>query len=441
MAEDIIIDATQYTNLVTTYSEKNNIDNIKGTEYRITGTELIDFTFADNNPYVDESGLMTINYVQHNDNDTTPTYSFAGINDSAFPFDNLSWDYDQASHVVNDLYGTRTTSNLRTENYVLQGTLHASTTEVIQDINSIAASCTIKYNSYHFHTGQPDQQIITQTNMNRNTQNPVFEIIRTQQYQVNKQQNMDGEWETTEQTVENSSIPYQQSTYTYQSPTGVIYSYVRELKYQPALCELSKPRVTVSDSGTSVDVDYKITIWFGATDVVIAEWGVFTQAKFYDYYLDNIVEIQFQVQGKSIQTEENEFKYGDGQYKEYELETNELMQYMEGQDYTTRQSYITSEKMLDQTQINRMIVSFDLLDCSKIVDYVVREGSDTEEPVVMKRFLDTGDLIKLKDQNDNFIGQYYDDNGTLVTPYFEIISYHGRWDGTFHVEIVCKQKL
>ena len=43
MAKDIIIDASQYTNLQTTYSEKNNIDNIKGTEYRVTGIETIDF--------------------------------------------------------------------------------------------------------------------------------------------------------------------------------------------------------------------------------------------------------------------------------------------------------------------------------------------------------------------------------------------------------------
>ena len=38
---DIIIDATQYKNLKITYSEKNNIDNIKGTEYRVLGTEVI----------------------------------------------------------------------------------------------------------------------------------------------------------------------------------------------------------------------------------------------------------------------------------------------------------------------------------------------------------------------------------------------------------------
>ena len=171
------------------------------------------------------------------------------------------------------------------------------------------------------------------------------------------------------------------------------------------------------------------------------QWGLFGVYDTIDAYLDNATSIQFKVQGKSIQTEENNFKYGDGQYKEYELETNELMQYEKDQPINTRQSYITSEEMLDRTQINRMIVSFDLLDCDKIVEDILVPATETTPAVTANRYLEVGDLIKLRDQNGDFIGQYYDDTGNLVIPYFEIISYHGRWDGTFHVEIVCKQKL
>ena len=440
MAKDIIIDASQYTNLQTTYSEKNNIDNIKGTEYRVTGIETIDFSFDANDPYIDENGLMTINYVEHNDNDPTPTYSFSGINNSAFPFDNLTWDWDNGSFSAPSLYGGDLYAYLRTENYVLSGTLKAYTSEVIQDPNSIAGSCEITYNSYH-KDGSANNQIFPANIIGRSTQNPVFEIIRTPENQTNRNQDVDGQWQTETQTTEGGSIPYQQSTFTYQSPTGIAYSYKHALEYQPALCELSTPRVTTSDSGTEVEIDYKITIWFGSSDAVYVQWGLFGVYDTIDAYLDNATSIQFKVQGKSIQTEENNFKYGDGQYKEYELETNELMQYEKDQPINTRQSYITSEEMLDRTQINRMIVSFDLLDCDKIVEDILVPATETTPAVTANRYLEVGDLIKLRDQNGDFIGQYYDDTGNLVIPYFEIISYHGRWDGTFHVEIVCKQKL
>lgn len=437
---DIIIDATQYTNLKTTYSEKNNIDNVKGTEYRVTGIETVDFEFANDDPYIDETGLMTINYVQHENDDSTPSYSFAGINESAFPFDNLTWDWDNGAYSATSLYSGKLYAYLRTENYVLSGTLRAHTSETIQDINSISASCDITYNSYH-QDGDANNQIFPLSIIGRSTQNPVFEIIRKPENQTNVYQDQDGQTQIQTQTAEGTSIPYQQSTFTYQSPVGLVYSYSYALKYQPSLCEFSKPRVTTSDSGTEVEVDYKITIWFGSSDAVYVQWGIFGLYDVIDAYLDNATSIQFKVQGKTIQTEENNFKYGDGQYKEYELETNELMQYEKNQEVSTRQSYISSQRMLDKTQLNRMILSFDLLDCNKIVDDKVIPSTETNPEIKIKRYLEVGDLIKIKDQNGDFIGQYYDDSGNLVIPYFEIISYHGRWDGTFHVEIVCKQKF
>ena len=116
------------------------------------------------------------------------------------------------------------------------------------------------------------------------------------------------------------------------------------------------------------------------------------------------------------------------------------MQYEENAPYNIRQSYLSSQKILDGASKNRMIVSFDLLNCTP--RQFEQNGTDINGvPTYETRQLKTGDLIKLKDPNNNFLGEYYDDSGNLIIPYFEIISYHGRWDGAFHAEIICKQKL
>lgn len=436
---DIVIDASQYTNFKTVYSEKNNIDNINGIEYRVTGTKVVDFSFPNNNEYINENGEMNIEYVEHNDNDPMPEYSFSKINNYSFPYDRIEQLIDFGTNDTIGIYGNQK-SYLREENYVISGTFRAYTTEAIQDINNISVSCEITYNTYRKEIRNPDEQLIL-NNYSNMTLDPSFEVIRTPSNQVNKNE-VDGTITTEIQTTQ-TALPQGTGQFLHRDPLGVFTPLFVDikLKYFPPICELSKPRVKVEGDQTVAEIDYRINLWNGYTDVLVVEYGLFGQANFYNYHLNNATKIKFKVQGNSIETAQNEFKYGDGQYKEYELESNELMQYEINQDYTTRQSYLSSQKMLEKNKINRMIVSFDLLKCDKIVAEIIKPSDSDSESITVKRFLNTGDLIKIKDQNDNYIGQYFDDNGNVITPYFEIISYHGIWDGSFHIEVVCKQQI
>ena len=430
------INATQYTNLQTTYSEKNNIDNIKGVEYKVNGTEVIDFQFQAGNNMVNEDGQINIGYTEHTDTGTTPTSSFDNINGNPISSNNLrfrqlgwrAFQGDDQGHWF-----------LRKEDYILKGTFRAYTTEVIQDIDTISVSCELTYNTYHYETSNPSNQILTLSNYTNMSTNPTYEVMRTPSNQVNVYEDTDGNMQTQTQTTETKITS---------SPSNIRWRVIGFLEngYEsagemPSILELSKPRIVSNDdSGVVVEIDYQISIWYAYNEILITQWGV-ANAHYFNYYLNNVTSVQFKVQANGISTTENQFKYGDGQYKEYELESNDLMQYEENQSYEDRQSYKTAQKMLDATQINRMIVSFDLLDLRKIVAETIRPADTNNEAVIINRYLNTGDLIKIKDQNDEYIGQYYDDSGNLVIPDFEIISYHGHWDGTFHVEVVCKQKL
>lgn len=447
MAKDIIIDGTQYTNLQTTYSEKNNIDNVKGKEYRILGTEIIDFNIQQDS-YIDSSGVVEIHYADHPDGTTISTPTFTGINSVEFPYDNLRLSFDTLEARL--LWGANVYA--RKEGLVLSGSFIATTESAIQDINSIAVTCQIDYNTYHrtIDTANPNDLLINQSNLRSNSkQNPVFEMIRTMEYLQNKTEN-EGETTINTQTTESALDTQYITSIAGLSPLGAIdqsidlSSSLGQFKVSTTT-PLSKLDTKVSvlastENETRVRVDYQVTIWVADTSGVSYEWLV-AKEYVYNYELLTANKLTFSVKANGISTESSDFSYGDGEYKEYQLDDNELMQYSKDQIVETKQSYKTSEKMLDQTQINRMIVSFDLLDCDKIVPVNIVNNEQTSETIGYYRYLTTGDLIKLRDQNGDFIGQYYDDSGNLVIPYFEIISYHGRWDGTFHVEIVCKQKF
>ena len=431
------INATQYTNLQTTYSEKNNIDNVKGVEYKVNGTDVIEFQFEDNNSIVDSNGKIEIGYVTHNDGDTTPTYSFESINGHSIPNNAINIGNIQGKAFDGDSQGNWF---IRKENYVINGTFRAYTTEVIQNIDDISVSCEITYNTYHYETHNPSEQILNISNNSSWTKDkPVYEIIRTPNNQQNTYEDAEGNIETQIQTTD-TALPGSIATIRTRI-VGMFEDWYASAGTINSIYKLSKPKIISNDeNGVTVEIDYTISIWDAHNEILITQWGV-GNAHFFNYYINNATSIQFKVQANGISTTENQFKYGDGQYKEYELESNDLMQYEENQSYEDRQSYKTAQKMLDATQINRMIVSFDLLDLRKIVAETVRPADTNNEAVIINRYLNTGDLIKIKDQNDEYIGQYYDDSGNLVIPDFEIISYHGHWDGTFHVEVVCKQKL
>ena len=158
------------------------------------------------------------------------------------------------------------------------------------------------------------------------------------------------------------------------------------------------------------------------------------------FYLDIVDSVEFTFQYKGINSTEKNFKYVAENSQSfatddpYELESNELMQYTIGQPQDEKISKITAEKIFDGTNINRQIVSFDLLNVQKY-DFDNGDGTQT------RRYLTSRDLIKIKDENDNWVGEYNDEEGNSVVPYFEIIQIENIWDGSFYKRITAKQVL
>lgn len=433
--EDIIINGTEYSNLQTTYSEKNNITNIYGKEYEVNGTEVSTFDIIEDD-YINANGEVIVEYYEHDDNiklSNIPSNYYpikrVGKEDSTLNLNNLggSYTYDIV-RLRSSLY------YMRQENIYITGKFRAITKNVIVDTNNISVSYNISYNEYleeynRVTIANPPQ--LFDTNNYRGTR-LLFEIIRSN----NNLKNKDESGNVYEQLTENR-IPSEPSKYIHK----VFWITTQEVQTGDgmSICQLSKPKIiSTNEDGTTVEINYKISIWFGShtwdsNETVVASTN-------YKNRLNTATKIKFTVQANTIKTTETDFSYGDELENQYELESNELMQYTQGQVYNTRQSYISSNKMLEKTFRHRIIVSFDLLNCVKRKFGQIDTDADGN-PIYEERMLKEGDLIKIKDVNDNFIGEYYDDNGNLVIPYFEIISYHGRWDGKFHVEVICKQVL
>lgn len=433
---DIIIESKDYKDLKTTYSEKNNINNVYGVEYQITDPSVTSFEILEDD-YIDSNGEMIVEYYEHNDN-----YNMSTLPELPYPIKRIGKKNGTANLGIKDnlvqsgsesYWQDKNPYYLRQENAVIQGSFKARTKQTILDFESISASCSISYYSYVNQFSEktlfPSQMF---ENNNYRSNKLLFETIRTNQYLQKDTDNNPLE------SIADNRIPSQNANFKMQ----IFGIEQRNLNMSDGLstCYLSKPRViSVDENGTTIEIDYTITVWFASNSALFNYYLILFDV-YHNRILNAVNKITFKVQANTIGTKQSDFSYGEKQENQYELETNELMQYEENAPYNIRQSYLSSQKILDGASKNRMIVSFDLLNCTP--RQFEQNGTDINGvPTYETRQLKTGDLIKLKDPNNNFLGEYYDDSGNLIIPYFEIISYHGRWDGAFHAEIICKQKL
>ena len=139
--------------------------------------------------------------------------------------------------------------------------------------------------------------------------------------------------------------------------------------------------------------------------------------------------INFKVRANTISVNENTFDYGNFDEEPYALESNEFLQYENGESVEDRMSYNVSQEIFEKTERNRMLVSFNLFRLDKL-DW---DGDGN------LRFIRSRDRIKIKDELGNYLGVYYDDSGNEIIPEFEVIRANGKWDGKFYKEIVAKQ--
>jgi hypothetical protein len=388
---DIILTGKDYNNFYTSFSDLNIIRKVNGNEYLIENTNLENLDINSSSS-ITSNGVVNINY------------PITGLVSLSF-----------SSAVTKNLFNS---GYCRKELVFLSGTFTAHTTSAIYDAKSLGVSVKVNYNKYK----KTSNSILT--NSNYKARALVYEAIRTSD-----------NLEQSNIIVENS-LPNQNTKITSHllGASFIITSY-NELSRDNT--QSIQPPIITSisvEDGTTIRVNYKILIWSGYD--IVNNYGITINN---ELHLDCANSITFGVQGNSITILKNEFEYAKENSQSfntdtpYELESNELMQYTLNENIIDRLSYKTAQDIFDKTYINTQLVTFDLLN---IKEYEFGSGENLET-----RKLQAKDLIKIKNENGEFVGIYTNENGEEVVPYFEIIKVENIWDGSFYKKITCKQKI
>lgn len=392
---DIVITGRDYANFSTTFSDLNIIRSATGGEYFVDGASAVSFNIEANS-IVNENGEV---YPEQHFVDGMPS-EFGGF----------------FAKTENRVFGAVSFS-FRKELGYLSGSIKAHTSDVIYDINSIGVDVQVQYNRYQ----KKANDILYKYNAYENTF--VYSLIYDGANLSDENKDLQAD-----NSLPNDPVRYWEKHY-----------------FQPKYSEfnldnkqyISKPRIlSVSEEGTTVQIDFKLLVWSGHNDVTEHILFIIENTLF----LDVATKITLSVKASTVETEENKFDYvsADSQSfntdEAYELESNELLQYTKDQPIEERMSYNLSSKIFDKTNINRQIVSFDLL---KVEKYTFIDNSGNE----ISRYLQSRDKIKIKDEKGQWLGTYNDANGNEVVPYFEVVKCENRWNGKFYKHIVCKQAI
>lgn len=394
--DDIVITGKDYVNFDTTYSDLNIIGNVKGEEYLINEARVSNFTILNGN----------LDFSNVEDFSTIPNIT------GNFLTSKKDWYWF-------DLF-------TRGENIYKTGKCVARTKTAIYNSNDISIIPKIKYKKYYVES----DKFSILNGKNYKSSKLVYEQIRQEKYAVeNTEDNYIFEIEKT--------LPFnlcsRTLTYPFNIKASISYPETSKQKYPISDIRI----VSVDESGTTIEFEYRMLIWRGY-NAIWADWlGFYANNDLHLYVADSI---DFQIQTNGVDVMANEFSYISENSQSfatddpYELESNELMQYTVEQTEDEKISKITAEKIFDGTNINRQIVTFDLLNVQKY-DFDNADGTQT------RRYLTSRDLIKIKDENDNWVGEYNDEEGIAVVPYFEIIQIENIWDGSFYKRITAKQVL
>lgn len=401
---DIVITGRDYANFNTTFSDLNIIRGANGGEYFIDGASSVAFTIQPNN-IVNENGEI---FPEQHFVDGAPT-EFGG-------FIAGSEKHDTIYNVQNRTY--------RKELGYISGEVIAHTSDVIYDINSISVDVAVEYDTYQASNTQFSGPIIYYDNAYANTF--VYSLIYDSQNLKQNESNVQ---------VENS-LPNKPAKISVYDLHNVINGSTNREYNLDNKQRISRPQIlSVSDEGTTIKFTFKLLVWSGFNEV-----SVYLVPTINNLLLNVAKKITLSINANTITTEENEFSYLSENSQSfntdepYELERNELFQYTKEQPIEERLSYAVANKIFDKTNINRQIVSFDLL---KIKKYGFVDGAGN----TTVRYLQSRDKIKIKDEKGQWLGAYNDASGNEVVPDFEVVKCENKWNGKFYKHIVCKQAI
>ena len=381
------ITAGDYANLQQTYSEKNIINQTNGSEYIISTAT--------------RSNLTDIHGASMSKPAKTVTIS---TRCDGKDFGKFKYDY---------FFGS-TEFYLRNEAIVTEGTLSIETDQIITNPNTISASWDIKYDHYY-----DDNYLLTS-----NDASSAYPIYKDIEIAANKQ-NTNGYLSATRILPENAA--YYEDT----SLIGGGKNYVGGMGLA-GWEGVNVPRVTkLANNNYKIDIDYRFATWWGYNVVKMRlAGGIYERTA--TLYVAR--QIDFTVSANVVEANEIEFGYksalplvGGAKGKNYEIASNEFLQTDENTNPSQRQSAIVSSEIFSKFDNDRMIVSFTLLNCEK---YEVNNE---------KRYLQAEDLIYIKDENGQYLGEDTDANGEIEPSIFEIVKTRPIWNGSFEMEVTCRQ--
>ena len=389
---DIIITGKDYSDLTLSNSNYNFVDNVSGEETKVEiSNSNLSFDGYEND-YINDSGISEILYYGGNGlrQFPMPIISINGkdinniVNNSTTPYVMLVPYYETYTDPFLNVY------KLRQESVLLSFDFTVKTTEILT--GNIQAKCVIDYDTYEDDTNYFRQYI--ENNYN-STNKLVYNFLRHSE--INK---------TSSSTNGYEGIPLSQTTYTSGNNIKISFGISKPL------LNITTRSIITDATGTTITFNITTDIWTGYSQY----FNISSRNKF---FLNVANKLNFTITASTINQKTREFSYGDGE-NIYELESNELLQYTDTTPTEDLLSYKISKKIMEEFESNKQVVSFTLLNCTNR--------------------LKPGDLIKIKDVNDEYLGQYYDSNGNIQISYFEVISYRPRWNGKYYAEVICRQK-
>ena len=377
------INSKDYNNLRTDYSDPNIIGRVQGSEFLIDDASVVNFYF-DGNPSITTKTITPIYTNQ------ITRFGEARIFLLGFPY-----------------------MFARSEVFFTSGYLSAEIDEVIYDKNSISIDYEIDYDTY-----KTSSRLIDGSNYNISVS--AFSSLRNN----NNLQNKDSGGNRTPQVLQNELYAHPKAVIDYAQfgfSTAKIDAYANFV-----LTQFNVENITVDNltGKTTVLIKYALPIWYG--------WNDYREQLFanrLDNWLNVVRTFGIKIRANTINVVESAFDYGNLNEEPYALESNEFLQYTNGEPIEDRMSYETAQEIFEKTERNRMLVSFNLFRLDKL-DW---DGDGN------LRYIRSRDRIKIKDELGNYLGAYYDDSGNEIIPEFEIIGANGKWDGKFYKEIIAKQ--
>lgn len=374
---DIKIYASDYTNLNETLSEKNIINTVYGKEYVVVSIEDTELNSQTINPQTVSKMFNATPYTNSNSKYNSAIYTY----------------YSKA---VAGLFSIQTDVDwARTETLFYSGNYEFTTNEVI-DFGS-AISCKFIINYTKSMTDSLNDSLYNKSS-------------RTVFFGYGGQFPM----------LRNSGDDNLSSDKFLDAQNGTA---IAQLLWAKAEAKAQMPNineycyaeiVNKTSSSTTIKVNFRFKIWAG--------WSTDNQSNNTVLSVNNIT---IKTYANTIDTNELEFEYNKPDRiteKPYQLETNELFQTELTTSNQDKLSYQTFQEITNEYNIDKKIISFDLLNVEK---YIIDDTSRYTNGKNESRYLDVDDVFDFYGIDNQFVGT------------FKIIQCNPIWDGSYFKRVVA----